>query len=260
MINNFNNKRVVSSIIVFILFIINISHLQAQSFDYTGFNTGYFSQELNSPYFNNQFNKYQPTFLEPYSFQSESNITTKSKQSNYDNKSIKRRRNMLEWHQILGIATWFSWLATNLSGERAEKSFYKEYEPYAIAVLVLNPTGNSTQSYFLYQTMMNASPWDSTDSLKRQHTQLAYTTFSLYALTAGLAFLSPSSVSLEREEGWSTIFTHKAMIFIHLPAMLALPILGAETHRNGPEAVHKMQAVGWTGFSALSIALVAFYF
>jgi hypothetical protein len=256
---NFKNRKLFSGIIIITLFLINNSYLQAQSFDYNnGINTKKYLQDLNLSFLYNQNQFYS---IESNSLQAQSSDTAKSsKPLNYDTQSIKRRRNMLDWHQIAGIATWFSWLATNIAGENAAKNYHREFEPYARAMLILNPTQNSTQSFMLYQYIMNVSPWDTSDSQRRQHSELAYTTFTLYAVTASLAFLSPSSVNLEREPGWSTIFTHKAMIFIHLPAMLALPVLGADTKTGGPASVHRMQEVGWTGFSALSVAMFAFYF
>lgn len=252
------NKKSSLGLIVIILLGINSFHLQAESIDYdNGINTKNYLQGLGQSFFNNQNQFYS---IESNTFNAQTSENTKPKALAYDAGSIKRRRNMLEWHQIAGIATWFSWLATNLAGENAEKNYHREFEPYARAMLILNPTQNSTQSYMLYQYIMNVSPWDTSDSQRRQHSELAYTTVTLYAVTAGLAFLSPSSVNLEREAGWSTIFTHKAMIFIHLPAMLALPAMGEATKTGGPASVHRMQEVGWAGFSALSVAMFAFYF
>ena len=46
------------------------------------------------------------------------------------------------------------------------------------------------------------------------------------------------------------------MIFIHLPAMLALPYIGANLHTA--QDVDRMREIGWLGFSALTISIEAF--
>lgn len=247
-----NKKNTHYSLFIFVLLLHSMTILQSKSLDLNNI----FIKD--STIFNFQ-NLYYSIESNTFNFQSyESSNSLKA--ITYDAKSIKLRRKMLEWHQVTGFLTWFSWLATNVAGERAEKSYHKEFEPYARAMLVLNPMNDTSQSYLLYQFILHVSPWDSSDSQHREHVQLAYTTVSLYAVTAGLAFLSPTPVNLDREPGWSTIFTHKSMILIHLPSMLALPFLGAKIHQGGPEAVQRMQYVGWTGFSALSIAIATFYF
>ena len=167
---------------------------------------------------------------------------------------VELRRSMLDWHQGLGLLTWGFWLATNLVGEQALSNLKREYEPYANFLLISDPQKN----LLLYTALMKSSPWDS-ESSGSMHSTLAGTTFTLYAITAGLAFFSPSK-SLEREPGLNTIFTHKAMIWIHLPAMLALPFIGERISKEGPSAANEMRAVGWAGFGAFSVSIAVFYF
>ena len=167
-----------------------------------------------------------------------------------------KRKNYLNWHQTLGLAAWASWLATNLAGEQARGSFKKEYEPYANLAFLLNPSQNGP----LYYYIMKSSPWDSSDYQRRLHATLGLTTFALYSATAFFSFTAPSKEDTAPEPGWSSIFTHKAMILIHLPAMLAMPYYSSQIHSKGPEAVNGMRNAGWIGFSALSIAMFTFYF
>lgn len=181
---------------------------------------------------------------------SETSITDRKKERD----RLELRRSFLNWHQGLGLLTWGFWLATNLAGERALSHLHREYQPFADFVLLSNPQ----QNLAAYNLILNASPWTG-DPGGNTHKSLAGTTFTLYALTAGLAFLAPSN-TLVREPGLTTIFTHKAMIWIHLPAMLALPFLGQEIPKGGPGAAHRMEVVGWTGFAAFTISIATFYF
>ncbi|TGL36448.1 hypothetical protein EHQ52_00810 [Leptospira koniambonensis] len=197
------------------------------------------------------YSKYSPKF---YNQESSPVNTAETKDLQKEKERVELRRSMLDWHQVLGLATWAFWLTTNLVGEQALSNLKKEYEPYANYLLISDPQKN----LLLYTALMKASPWDS-ESSGSSHAALAGTTFTLYAITAGLAFFSPSK-SLEREPGLSTIFTHKAMIWIHLPAMLALPLIGERISKEGPSAANEMRAVGWAGFGAFSVSIAVFYF
>jgi hypothetical protein len=196
----------------------------------------------------------QYTFLPSNSFLVQSNAVNSSPPSSKDKDTVQRRRSMLEWHQITGFATWGFWLATNIAGEQAKDSYRKEYEPLANIVLLSNPAQNG----ILYYAIMDSSPWESKSS--HGHEPLAAATFLLYGATAGLSFLSPSKLQADREEGWSSIFTHKAMIFIHLPSMIGLAALGPQIETGGPKTLQQMQNVGWLGFGALTVAIATFYF
>ncbi|TGK13798.1 hypothetical protein EHO60_00105 [Leptospira fletcheri] len=199
------------------------------------------------------YRNYSPSFRnEESSIRLETPSDSSSKKK--DRERLEFRRSLLNWHQTLGFLTWASWLATNLAGERSLSHLHREYQPLADFVLLSNPQ----QNFLAYNLILHASPWDG-DPGGSTHKALAGTTFTLYALTAGFAFLAPSN-TLVREPGLTTIFTHKAMIWIHLPAMLALPFLGQEIPKQGPGAAHRMEAVGWTGFAALTISIATFYF
>ncbi len=197
------------------------------------------------------YSKYSPRF---YSQESSPMTLPSLEERKKERDTLETRRSLLTWHQGLGLLTWGFWLATNIAGEQALSNLHKEYEPLANLLLASNPQQNQLAYLFL----MNASPWDA-DPGGTAHKSLAGATFSLYALTAGLAFFSPSK-TLEREPGLSTIFTHKALIWIHLPAMLALPFIGQQIPKDGHPAANTMRAVGWTGFTAFTISIAVFYF
>ncbi|MGJ4747274.1 hypothetical protein ACQV5M_13015 [Leptospira sp. SA-E8] len=197
------------------------------------------------------YSKYSPKF---YNQETTPLSTPEQKDLQKEKERLELRRSLLDWHQGLGLLTWGFWLATNLAGEQALSNLKREYEPYANYLLITDPQRN----LLLYTALMKSSPWDS-ESSGSAHAALAGTTFTLYALTAGLAFFSPSK-TLEREPGLSTIFTHKAMIWIHLPAMLALPFIGERISKEGPSAANEMRAVGWAGFGAFSVSIAVFYF
>ncbi|GBF37565.1 hypothetical protein [Leptospira johnsonii] len=201
--------------------------------------------------FTPDYSKYSPGF---YSQETSTLNNSESKDLQKEKERLQVRRSLLDWHQGLGLLTWGFWLATNIVGEQALSNLKREYEPYANYLLISDPQKN----LFLYTALMKSSPWDS-ESSGSMHSALAGTTFTLYALTAGLAFFSPSK-TLEREPGLSTIFTHKAMIWIHLPAMLALPFIGERISKEGPSAANEMRAIGWAGFGAFSVSIAVFYF
>ncbi|EPG75614.1 hypothetical protein LEP1GSC058_2303 [Leptospira fainei serovar Hurstbridge str. BUT 6] len=228
----------------------------SQSFYSTGTEAGFFdSYRLTggSPLVPN-YQNYSPNFRSEVPLTVGGTETATAADRKKERDRLELRRSFLNWHQGLGLLTWGFWLATNLAGERALSHLHREYQPFADFVLLSNPQ----QNLLAYNLILNASPWTG-DPGGNTHKSLAGTTFTLYALSAGLAFLAPSN-TLAREPGLTTIFTHKAMIWIHLPAMLALPFLGQEVPKNGPGAAHRMEAVGWTGFAAFTISIATFYF
>ncbi|MCG6138976.1 hypothetical protein [Leptospira mtsangambouensis] len=206
--------------------------------------------------------------------------------------SLKKRRNLLEWHQIAGLTTLALWLATNLEGDKASETLYRKSDQYAQTLLLANPQYASNDpmylvamsplnrhsiaaDYFLlkdptnnaglYLALKANEEWETKHSAA-MHKNLAMATFSMYAITASLAFFSPSKIESEsenEEDGpriYSPILAHKAMIPIHLASMLLLPGLGARIEKEGPRAAHQMEQVGWTGFGAMSIALLVITF
>ena len=198
--------------------------------------------------------------------------------------SLARRREFLNWHQIMGMTTLGLWLATNLAGDEANESLYSTADEQARFLLLANPQYSSDPLYYaaiqqpgprsfaaeyylsrdpannlgLYLAMKSNEEWKSRKS-GNLHKTLAYATFASYALTAGLAYFAPERIE-SNEPGIDSIFFHKAMIPFHLAAMLMLPKLGEEIEHRGPGAAEDMEHVGWAGFGALSIAFFTITF
>jgi uncharacterized membrane protein len=163
------------------------------------------------------------------------------------------RHDMLQWHQISGMAAWGLWLATNLKGEEAIRSLRRTQEPAANLVLLSNPE----QNWPLYRLMMDRSEWKA----KRgggAHRALAGLTVGAYALTAGLALLSPSRAR-ETDE-FDSVSAHKLLALVHFAALASMPALGKKIEHKGPGAARRMQQVGWAGFGTLTVAVAVFYF
>lgn len=163
------------------------------------------------------------------------------------------RHDMLQWHQISGMATWALWLATNLKGEESIRSLRRTNEPAANAILLANPQ----QNWPLYYLVLNNSEWKA----KRgggEHRALAGLTVGAYALTAGLSLLAPSRA---RETGdFDSVSAHKLLALVHFAALASMPALGKKIEHKGPAAARRMQQVGWAGFGTLSVAVAVFYF
>ena len=188
-----------------------------------------------------------------------STIPIHSQDRNSSQNSISTRRTFLNWHQGLGLATWSAWLATNLAGEgkyNEDKNFYKLRDNLPDQILTSYLIQPSNDKLFLYSVVKNFREEEGLS----QHGQLAYLTFGLYSATAIMAFTAPSKIEDNRTEGWSTILTHKSMIFIHLPAMLMLPTLGQKLEHGTYADLQNMRNVGWLGFSALTVSIATFYF
>ncbi|MCB1191446.1 MAG: hypothetical protein H7A23_19545 [Leptospiraceae bacterium] len=182
-----------------------------------------------------------------------------AEEKSISSKYLKKRRSYLEWHQALGLATWVSWLATNVAGEASYKEEYSKYKlsrrlpNYILTSYLMAPSDDKLLLYAMskrgYEEPMG------------NHGKLGFLTFTLYGATAFLSFMAPKKVDVTPQKGWSTIFTHKAMIFIHLPCMLALPYLGEKAvHNASAQGLTDMRNVGWLGFAALSVSIATFYF
>ncbi len=170
-----------------------------------------------------------------------------------DEEDLSTRREMLQWHQVAGLATWGLWLATNLKGEQAIHSLRRTGEPVANAVLLANPQNN----WPLYYAILNQSEWEA----KRggdTHRTLAGLTAAAYATTAALALFSPSRPA--ESDSFDSITAHKWLAVLHFAALASLPVIGSRIERRGPAAAHEMQRVGWAGFGALTVAVGVFYF
>ena len=169
---------------------------------------------------------------------------------------ISSRRSYLNWHQGLGLATWGTWLATNIAGEqkyKEEHGYFELRDKLPNQILTSYLIQPSNDKLLLYYAIKNFE-----EEGHSSHGQLGALTFVLYSATASMAFLSPGRLNDVPEEGWTTMFTHKSMIFIHLPAMISLAYLGS----NLEEArdLENMRNIGWAGFSALTVSLATFYF
>jgi hypothetical protein len=172
--------------------------------------------------------------------------------------TLNTRRTYLNWHQGLGLAAWGSWLATNIAGEakyNEDKFFYKLRDTLPSQILTSYLIEPSNDKLLLYTITKNYH-----EEGTSEHGKLAYLTVGLYSASAYFAFMAPGKIDDTRTEGWSTIFTHKAMIFVHLPAMLALPSLGQKLEHGTAQDLENMRNVGWLGFSALTISIASFYF
>ncbi|TQE76551.1 hypothetical protein [Leptospira noguchii] len=203
---------------------------------------------------------------------------------------ILTRRKMLDFHQLSGFITLGLWLATNLEGEKAKDSLYRKSDEYAKILLFTHPEYSNNDplysvslfqgldqnsiaaTYFLFKDPANNLPlyfvlksneeWEAKHS-GSFHKQLAYSTFGMYLLTASLAFFAPQRI-VDSEDSdvniYSPIFAHKALIPLHLAAMLILPSLGQRIEKHGPEAARDMQQVGWAGFGAFTLSLFVITF
>ncbi len=200
----------------------------------------------------------------------------------------KKRREWMSWHQMAGVATWILWLSTCISGEQAYTSLYQPrqeqaklygllyasrnpsalllaYAAYtaddhssmpALAVLAMNPQENLLP--YLYFTQ--ETEWEVRKG-EELHQGLARATLGMYALTGILAMTAPK-IELHSHEGSGVdhVTIHKSLALVHLAALVALPILGSQIEKRGPEAAGQMRAVGWAGLGVLSAAFVVITF
>lgn len=142
------------------------------------------------------------------------------------------RRDMLIWHQRLGIATWLLMGATVLAGQ-----------------LTLN--GNR--------------------KFRQWHSPLAEATIIGYSATGLLAILAPPPL-IRRPGDHDTIFWHKILAWVHAAGMIALPILANNiVHRSrfrgvrGPENFNMARArahqiTGYITFATFTAAIVTIFF
>ena len=164
------------------------------------------------------------------------------------------RRTMLNLHQGFGLATWAFWLATNIAGDQALDHLRPANEELANVLLLQDPRNNLPIYYYLMRT----SEWKVKGG--SPHRSLAGITMGLYFATAGLSLFAPARFEAAERGGWDAMSTHKLLAVFHFAAMLSLPVLGARIEHHGPAAARDMEAVGWAGFSAFSVAVAVFYF
>lgn len=109
---------------------------------------------------------------------------------------MKLRRNMLQWHQRLGLLTLGAITYQFLSGKKQYNNNFENFN---------------------------------TDRQKR-HKVLGYTTYGLYLSTASLSLLAPPS--RKQTKGLSSTKIHKYLAIVHFSAMIAQPWLGYKAARS----------------------------
>ncbi|MCB1159441.1 MAG: hypothetical protein H7A25_10875 [Leptospiraceae bacterium] len=171
-----------------------------------------------------------------------------------EEKNMKLRRSMLDWHQVLGFTTWGLWLATNIAGEQAMNNLENTATKPATLFLLQNPSENLP----LYLYLKNKGEWEASGG--GVHKGLAGVTFAFYGLTAAMSLSSPSRLNDKVEGGFDSIFAHKLLAVLHFAAMASMPYLGKQIEEKGPDAARRMQQSAWAGFGALSMAFFVFYF
>lgn len=103
---------------------------------------------------------------------------------------MQLRRNMLQWHQRLGLITLGAITYQFLSGK---KQYANNFENF-------------------------------TTERQKRHSLLGYTTYGLYLSTASLSLLAPPA--RKQSKGLSSTKIHKYLAIVHFSAMIAQPWLG----------------------------------
>jgi len=109
---------------------------------------------------------------------------------------MKLRRNMLQWHQRLGLITLGAIAYQFISGK---KQYNNNFENF-------------------------------TTERQKRHKILGYTTYGLYLSTASLSFLAPPA--RKTTKGLSSTKIHKYLAIIHFSAMIAQPWLGYKAAKS----------------------------
>jgi hypothetical protein len=108
---------------------------------------------------------------------------------------MKLRRNMLQWHQRLGLITLGAITYQFLSGKKQYNNNFDNF----------------------------------TTERQKRHKVLGYTTYGLYLSTASLSLLAPPS--RKQSKGLSSTKIHKLLAIVHFSAMIAQPWLGYKAAR-----------------------------
>lgn len=109
---------------------------------------------------------------------------------------MRLRRNMLQWHQRLGLLTLGAITYQFLSGK---KQYNNNFENFNTA-------------------------------RQKRHKVLGYTTYGLYLSTASLSLLAPPS--RKQSKGLSSTKIHKYLAIVHFTAMIVQPWLGYKAARS----------------------------
>jgi len=140
---------------------------------------------------------------------------------------LRLRRDMLQWHQRAGLATWFAMTAQTVIGARMYDDLPGNYQRY-----------------------------------RDTHKRLGYATFALYSTAAGLQFAAPPARSYD--DGITNISVHRALSYVHFAGMMATPLLGVSaTRADSPEAyqqaIDRHRLVGWVTYAAFSGAILSIF-
>lgn len=109
---------------------------------------------------------------------------------------MRLRRNMLQWHQRLGLLTLGAITYQFLSGKKQYSNNFDNF----------------------------------TTERQKRHKLLGYTTYGLYLSTASLSLLAPPP--RKQTKGISSIKIHKYLAIIHFSAMIAQPWLGYKAAKS----------------------------
>lgn len=140
---------------------------------------------------------------------------------------LRLRRQMLQWHQALGLATWAAMTVQTVTGGRMYDDLAENYQRYS-----------------------------------RGHRTLGYATFGLYTASASLQFAAPPA--RRYDSGITNITVHRALSYVHFAGMMATPFLGVSAARaNSPEAyrdaLDRHRIVGIITYAAFSGAILAIF-
>lgn len=154
-----------------------------------------------------------------------------------------KRASLRTFHRAFGITTWVSLAATNVLGTAR----------YANVVGFGEPRCESGSPIF-------GEKWGCGDGLKYQHLASATFTTLSYATTRTLAALMPDPYAAAEGDDWSAkrLRWHRALSWVHLAGMIAMPILGFATSSAEGQARDDLATAhlvtGWTTFAAVTAA------
>ena len=109
---------------------------------------------------------------------------------------MRLRRNMLQWHQRLGLLTLGAIAYQFITGKKQYNNNFKDF----------------------------------TSERQKNHKVLGYTTYGLYLSTASLSLLAPPA--RKKSKGLSSTKIHKYLAIIHFSAMIAQPWLGYKAAKS----------------------------
>jgi len=160
-----------------------------------------------------------------------------------DNKQSKQRAKLRTLHRAFGITTWVSLGATNFIGTAR----------YANVVGFGTPLCESGSPIF-------GETWGCGNGLRYQHLASATFTTLSYATTRVIGALMPDPYAAsEGDDAHATkLRWHKALSWVHLVGMVAMPVLGFATSSTDGETRDALATAhlvtGWTTFAAVSVA------